>query len=69
MGEPVVRFDPDKVIAIVESTYPDNGRPLTDPGPIEQGIANHIVEFLENEVKQGRVPENLLPLQSGGIHF
>lgn len=28
-------------------------------------IANHIIEFLQSEVKNGRLPKNLLPLQSG----
>lgn len=57
----------DKVVAVVESQYPDNGRPLTKPGPVEQKIAEHIIEFLEHEVSYGRMPENLLPLQSGGM--
>lgn len=50
----------------VESTRPDNGRPLTKPGPVEKAIAEHIVGFLQDEVAQGRLPANLLPLQSGG---
>ena len=28
-------------------------------------MGNNLVDFLKNEVKQGRLPENLLPLQSG----
>jgi succinyl-CoA:acetate CoA-transferase len=28
-------------------------------------IADHILDFLQHEVKHGRLPENLLPLQSG----
>ncbi len=28
-------------------------------------IAGYIMDFFNNEVKQGRLPENLLPLQSG----
>jgi acyl-CoA hydrolase len=63
----VVRFDPEKVIAVVESQYPDNGNELKDPGPTEIRIAEHIIEFLEREVQYGRMPANLLPLQSGGV--
>jgi acetyl-CoA hydrolase len=63
----VVRFDPEKVIAVVESQYPDNGNELKDPGPTEVRIAEHIIEFLEREVQYGRMPANLLPLQSGGV--
>src|SRR5699024_7526632 len=28
-------------------------------------IADNLIGFLENEIKHGRLPENLLPLQSG----
>merc|ERR1711939_1065698 len=28
-------------------------------------IARHLIEFLEHEVSHGRLPANLLPLQSG----
>jgi acetyl-CoA hydrolase len=30
-----------------------------------EAIADHLIEFFEEEVKYGRLPENLLPLQSG----
>ena len=30
-----------------------------------RAIANHLIEFLKHEVNQGRLPTNLLPLQSG----
>lgn len=30
-----------------------------------QAIADHLIEFFEHEVKHGRLPEHLLPLQSG----
>jgi len=30
-----------------------------------EAIANHILEFFTHEVKMGRLPKNLLPLQSG----
>jgi succinyl-CoA:acetate CoA-transferase len=32
---------------------------------VAQRIAGHLIEFLEHEVKRGRLPEHLLPLQSG----
>lgn len=30
-----------------------------------EAIASHLIEFFEHEVKHGRLPANLLPLQSG----
>jgi acetyl-CoA hydrolase len=64
-GSPYVRVDPDKIIGIVESKKLDNGRPLGPPDEISEQIADHIIDFFQNEVKRGRLPKNLLPLQSG----
>lgn len=65
IGTEYVPCDPDKVIAIVESTHPDNGRALAEPDPDSVKIAEHILNFFEVESKAGRLPPNLLPLQSG----
>ncbi|EGC38349.1 acetyl-coa hydrolase [Dictyostelium purpureum] len=56
-------------VAIIEATE------ITEDGCIVPGasvedevsnaIANHIVGFFKNEIEQGRLPKNLLPLQSG----
>lgn len=65
VGTPYIPCDPSKIAAIVVTDMPDKVRPL---GPIDEdskAISNHIIEFLENEVKMGRLPKNLLPLQSG----
>lgn len=65
IGEPYLRCDPDKVIAVVETRTPDRNSPFTPPDAGSQAIAGHLIEFLEHEVKMGRLPPNLLPLQSG----
>lgn len=65
MGTPYVPCDPDKIIAIVESKHRDKGRAFSDMDATSEAIADHIMDFLGNEVKQGRLPKNLLPLQSG----
>jgi acetyl-CoA hydrolase len=65
IGTEYVPCDPDKIIAIVESQYPDKGRALDDPDETAIKIADHILEFFDIEVKAGRLPKNLLPLQSG----
>lgn len=65
IGTPYIVCDPNKIVAIVECDIPDNVRPL---GPIDEDskkISEHIIKFLNEEVKAGRLPENLLPLQSG----
>jgi succinyl-CoA:acetate CoA-transferase len=55
----------DKVLAIVETDAPDRNTPFSPPDADSKRIAGHILEFLEHEVKKGRLPRNLLPLQSG----
>ncbi len=65
IGEQYLRCDPDKIIAIVETSAPDRNSPFSPPDANSQLIAGHILEFFEHEVRKGRLPKNLLPLQSG----
>ena len=57
--------DPDKIIAVVESKHRDKGRAFADMDETSEAIAGHIIDFFSGEVKAGRLPKNLLPLQSG----
>jgi len=65
IGTPYVPCDPDKIIAVVESKRRDKGRAFSEMDDTSEAIAGHIMEFFSHEVKRGRLPENLLPLQSG----
>ena len=65
IGEPYFHCDPDKIIPIIETHSPDRNSEFSDPDESSRMIAGHILEFLEHEVKKGRLPKNLLPLQSG----
>jgi succinyl-CoA:acetate CoA-transferase len=65
IGEQYLRCDPNKVVAVVETDAPDRNSPFSPPDASSRAIAGHIMEFLEHEVKKGRLPANLLPLQSG----
>jgi acetyl-CoA hydrolase len=65
IGLTYVPCDPAKIIAIVESREPDNGRALGATDAVSEAIAAHILDFFQAEVKAGRLPANLLPLQSG----
>lgn len=65
IGTPYVPCDPDKIIAVVESKRRDKGRAFAEMDDTSEAIAGHIMEFFAHEVKRGRLPENLLPLQSG----
>ncbi|WP_018912837.1 acetyl-CoA hydrolase/transferase family protein [Thiomonas sp. FB-6] len=65
IGEPYFRCDPDKVVAVVETHAPDRNLPFAAPDDTARAIAGHLLEFLRHEVKVGRLPPSLLPLQSG----
>lgn len=55
----------DKVAGIIESKRPDKGRPMGPADDVSNQIAGHLMQFFEHEVKVGRLPKSLLPLQSG----
>lgn len=65
IGQPTFKVDPDRIKAIVETDAPDRNLPFAAPDENARAIAGHLIEFLKNEVKQGRLPASLLPLQSG----
>ena len=65
IGEPYLRCDPSKIVAIVETHSPDRNTAFSPPDENSRLIAGHILEFFRHEVKKGRLPANLLPLQSG----
>ncbi|HEY9900382.1 MAG TPA: acetyl-CoA hydrolase/transferase family protein [Pantanalinema sp.] len=65
IGTPYLEVPLDKVVAVVPTNSPDRNTAFKAPDAVSQRIAGHILEFLEWEVKQGRIPASLLPLQSG----
>ncbi|MFZ5657014.1 MAG: acetyl-CoA hydrolase/transferase family protein [Pseudomonadota bacterium] len=65
IGERYLRVDPDKVVAIVETDSPDRNTPFAPPDGDSRLIAGHLLEFLDHEVRRGRLQPGLLPLQSG----
>lgn len=65
IGTAHIPVDPERVVAVVESDYPDQTQPNTPADDMSKAIASNLIEFLEHEVKYGRLPKNLLPIQSG----
>ncbi len=65
IGEPYLRVDPEKVVAVVPTDAPDRNSAFKAPDDASMRIAGHILDFLDHEVALGRLPANLLPLQSG----
>jgi len=65
IGTTYVPCDPNKIIAVVESKLRDKGRAFAEQDDTSEAIAQHVIDFFTHEVKAGRLPKNLLPIQSG----
>lgn len=65
IGTPYLNCPLEKIVAVVETSAPDRNAPFSAPDEGSKRIAGHILEFLGDEVRKGRLPKDLLPLQSG----
>lgn len=65
VGWPYAVVDPKKVIGIVENDEPDHVVPFSPPDVPSHKIAEHVVRFLLDEIRKGRIPAEFLPLQAG----
>ncbi|WP_114800679.1 acetyl-CoA hydrolase/transferase family protein [Moraxella canis] len=65
VGTPGLAIDPDKVLAIVMTDSGDRNSKFAEPDDVSKRIAAQVIDFLDHEVKAGRLPKSLLPLQSG----
>lgn len=65
IGDAYLRVDPAKVIAVVPSHAPDRDNVFAAPDESSNKIAGYIIDFLAHEMKMGRLPKKMLPIQSG----
>jgi succinyl-CoA:acetate CoA-transferase len=65
IGTTYIPCDIDKIAAIVFTDMKDQTRPVAPIDEKSKKMADNLIKFLESEVDKGRLPENLLPLQSG----
>jgi succinyl-CoA:acetate CoA-transferase len=65
IGDHYLHCDLNKVVAVVETDEPDRNTAFAAPDKNSNRIAAHIIDFLKQEVSAGRLPADLLPLQSG----
>jgi len=66
IGEPYLRVDPAKVVAVVETHKGDRDNVFAQPDANSSIlIAASIIDFLAHEMKMGRLPKEMLPIQSG----
>lgn len=65
IGTTYIPCDPEKIAGIVFTDIPDNVRPLAPLDDTSRAMAKNLIQFFHQEVAAGRLPQNLLPLQSG----
>lgn len=65
IGTPYIKAGIDKIKYIVASDIPDKVIPLREPDEGSKIMAQNLIDFFKYEIKNDRLPKNLLPLQSG----
>lgn len=65
IGTPVIPCGWDKIKAIVLSDGADSPKELAPMDETSEKISKHVIAFLQKEVEEGRLTQQLLPLQSG----
>lgn len=65
IGTPYIPCELDKIVAVVPCDITDKVRPLGEIDDDAKHMGENLVAFFKKEVAEGRLPKNLLPLQSG----
>lgn len=65
IGSPVLKIDPKKVVGVIDTDEYDGVKEFTAVDETSTRIGNNVVEFLLHEYRNGGLPKEFLPLQSG----
>ncbi|WP_432422848.1 acetyl-CoA hydrolase/transferase family protein [Thermoanaerobacterium thermosaccharolyticum] len=65
IGIPYIPCNPDKIAAVVFSDMKDTTLQLTSINETSKKISDYLIDFLQTEIKHGRLPKTFLTLQSG----
>lgn len=65
IGSTVLKIDPKKIIGVVPSNASESIKPFTAPDEVSQRISDNICHFLASQLREGRIPKEFLPIQSG----
>jgi succinyl-CoA:acetate CoA-transferase len=65
MGEPFVGFDPEKLVAVVETDRRDSPYEFRMPTPNDRAVARHLGEFLADEMERNPLLSDTVTLQFG----
>ncbi len=65
IGTQRVWVDAKKIMGVVHSNRPDEVKDFSPVTDVTTKIGQNVAEFLAGELKQGRIPKQFLPIQSG----
>ncbi len=65
IGSSVLKIDPKKIIGVVPSNASESIKPFTAPDELTQKIGDNICHFLSQQLREGKLPKEFLPIQSG----
>lgn len=65
LGDIGIPLDIDKIKGIVFTEQLDSPSTILPPDEETQQIADHLLDFLRDEIEEGRLTKKLMPLQSG----
>ncbi len=65
IGDTLLRIDPKKIVGIVKTQERDIVNPFAPVDETTMKIGQNVTKFLINELHEGRIPKEFLPVQSG----
>lgn len=65
IGTPTIKVDPSKILGVVHSSSHDGVAAFHALDDTTLQIGRNVCEFLESEMRNGRIPSSFLPIQSG----
>ena len=64
-GSPVLKVDPEKIVAVVETNLSNKVDGFTPIDNVTAQIGENVAGFLASQLKKGLIPKEFLPIQSG----
>lgn len=65
VGLPYIKVDPKKIVGVVKTSEPNDDGKFSPLDDVTKAIGKNVADFLVKEMKEGRIPQNFLPIQSG----
>lgn len=65
IGTEYIEVDADKVVGVVDCHIPEEARSFKALTPETEAIGAHVVDFLLGDIRRGRIPAGMFPIQSG----